>query len=80
MNYFSDALSNFTTQIAYKDSIIRLYEKGLSVDEIIKICLYPVNEDIVNNVIAEHIQKSRKPKQTFIEEYDQYGHKSFRKI
>ena len=80
MSYFSEALSSFTTEVAYKESIRRLYDKGLSVDEIIKNCIYPVNATIVNNVIQEYEQSKAKPKSTYVEEYDEFGRKSFRKV
>ncbi|MDO4188177.1 MAG: hypothetical protein Q4D29_04230 [Lachnospiraceae bacterium] len=80
MSYFTDAVSNLTTQVAYKDAIRRLYDKGLSIDEIIKNCTYPVNEDIVNNVIRKYEQSKTKPKATYVEEYDKSGRKTFRKI
>lgn len=80
MNYFNEALSNFTTQVAYKDSICRLYDKGLSNAEIIKNCSYPVTEAMINSVIAEYLEKKEKPKSEYIVEYNQYGQKSFRKI
>jgi len=80
MSYFTDALTNLTTQVAYKDAIHRLYDKGLSVEEIIETCTYPVNETIVNNVIQEYELSKEKPKSTFIEEYDKYGRKTYRKI
>lgn len=80
MSYFSEALTNLTTQVAYKDAIQRLYDKGLSTSEIIKNCTYPVNETIVKNVIQEYEKTKLKPKATYIEEYDQFGRKTFRKI
>ena len=80
MSYFNETLSNFTTQVAYKDAIQRLYDKGLSESEIVKQCLYPVNETIVNKVIQEYKELKKKPKSEFIEEYDAYGRKTFRKV
>lgn len=80
MSYFTDALSNFTTEVAYKDSIHRLYDKGLSVDDIIKNCTYPVNKEIVLSVISEYELKKNKPKSKYIEEYDDFGRKTFRKV
>lgn len=79
MSYYSDALGNLTRQVAYWDAICRLYKKGLSTDEIIKNCTYPVNKTIVENVIKEYESDISKPKATYIEEYDQYGRKTFRK-
>ena len=80
MSYFTDALSSLTTEVAYKESIRRLYDKGLSISDIIDNCMYPVNEQIVTNVIQEYEEAKSKPKTTFIEEYDQYGRKTYRKI
>lgn len=80
MSYFSDALSNFTTEVAYKDAIHRLYDKGLSVPEIKEQCLYPVTEQIIEKVISEYSIKKSKPKSHYVEEYDQYGRKSLRKV
>lgn len=80
MSYFTDALSNFTTEVAYKDSIRHLYDKGLSTDEIIKQCTYPVTEAIVEKVISEYEEKKAKPKTVFVEDVDKYGRKSFRQI
>lgn len=80
MSYFTDALSSFTTEVAYKEAIRKLYKQGLSVEDIIDNCNYPVTESIVNKVIEEYENKKDEPKSRFIEETDQYGRKSFRKI
>lgn len=80
MSYFTDALSNFTTEVAYKEAIKRLYDKGLDTDEIINQCLYPVSKEIVERVISEYNLSKSKPKSRFIEDYDQYGRKTLRKI
>jgi len=79
VSYFDEALSNLTTSIAYKDAIKRMYDKGLSTEEIIRNCMYPVNETIVSNVIKEYEESKSRPKSVFVEEYDQFGRKSFRK-
>lgn len=80
MSYFTDALSNFTTEVAYKDSIRHLYDRGLSTDEIIKQCAYPVTEEIVTKVIKDYEITKSKPKSHFVEDYDSFGRKTLRKI
>ena len=80
MSYFTDALSSFTTEVAYKESIRRLYDKGLSTDEIIDQCLYPVTKEIVEHVIEDYKIKKDAPKSTFVEDVDKFGRKSLRKV
>ena len=80
MSYFTDALSNFTTEVAYKESIRRLYDKGLSEDEIVEQCLYPVTIEIVKHVISDYEQVKSKPKSKYVEDYDNYGRKTLRKV
>ena len=80
MSHFADALSNFTTEVAYKESIRRLYDKGLSTEEIKEQCLYPVSTEIIEKVISDYKVTKSKPKSEFIVEYDEFGRKSFRKV
>lgn len=80
MSYFTDALSNFTTEVAYKDAIKRLYDKGLSIDEIKNQCLYPVTDEIINHVISDYERTKSLPKAEYVEDINKYGHKTFRKV
>jgi len=80
MSYFTDALSNFTTEIAYKDAIRRLHDKGLSAEEIKSQCMYPVTDEIINNVINDYEKSKSAPKVEYVEDINKYGKKSFRKI
>ena len=80
MSYFTDALSNFTTEVAYKDSIKRLYDKGLSTEEIINQCLYPVTEEIVKSVISDYEKTKSKPKTEYVVDVNEFGKKTFRKV
>lgn len=80
MSYFNDALSNFTTEVAYKEAIRRLYDKGLSTDEIISQCLYPVSKEIVERVVSEYKVAKTDPKSRYVEDFDQYGRKTLRKV
>jgi len=80
MSYFTDALSNFTTEVAYKDSIKRLYDKGLNISKIIENCTYPVTEEMVKNVIDEYEEKKKMPPTEYVEDIDNFGRKTFRKL
>lgn len=80
MSYFTDALSNFTTEAAYKESVRRLYDKGLSISEITENCTYPVTEEMVKKVISEYEEKKKMPPTKYVEDIDEFGRKSFRKV
>ena len=80
MSYFTDALSNFTTEVAYKDAIHRLYDKGLSTEEIKSQCLYPVTDEIIAHVISDYEKTKSMPKAEYVEDINKYGRKTFRKI
>lgn len=80
MSYFTDALANFTTEVAYKDSIRHLYDRGLSVTEIINQCAYPVTEEIVSKVITDYEKSKSMPKSHYVEDYDNFGRKTLRKV
>lgn len=80
MSYFTDALSNFTTEVAYKESIRRLYDKGLDISKIIENCPYPVTEEMVNKVISEYEEKKKMPPTKYVEDIDKFGRKTLRKV
>lgn len=80
MSYFTDALSSFTTEVAYKEAIRKLYKQGLTIPEIIDACMYPVTEEMAKKVIDEYEKKKDEPGSHFVEEIDQYGRRSFRKV
>ena len=79
---FEEALHNFTADVAYVKDVRHLYDRGLSVDEIIANCTYPVNEAKVNKVIEDYEKEKAqgKSRTRFIEDVDAYGRKSFRKV
>lgn len=79
MSYFTDALANFTTEVAYKEAIRKLYKQGLSYEEIKKACIYPVTDDMITHTIEEYEQKSKAPASEYVEDYDKFGRKTLRK-
>lgn len=80
MSYFTDALSSFTTEVAYRESIRHLYDKGLSTSEIIENCMYPVTAEMVEKEIKNYQIKKSQPKSTYVEDVDKYGRKTLRKV
>lgn len=80
MSTFTDALSNFTTEVAYKESIRRLYDSGKSIEEISSMLLYPVSKETIKKVIDEYEIKKSLPKTKYVEDIDNFGRKTLRKI
>lgn len=81
-NYFSEALSNFTSEFAYKKAIQHLHDIGYSVSEIAKRLDYPLSQERIAEVIGEYEREKESPKNgcTFVQDTDRFGRKSFRKI
>lgn len=79
MSYFTDALANFTTEVAYKEAIRKLYKQGFSNDEIKKACTYPVTDAMIAHTIDEYEQKLKSPASEYVEDYDKFGRKTLRK-
>lgn len=79
---FNQALQNFVSDVAYKKSVIHLYELGYRGEEIKKNCTYPVTEEQITDCIREYESKQAAEEKNyfFIEETDAYGRKSFRRV
>ena len=82
MKPFDESLQNFTADVAYVKSVRHLYDLGLSTEEIVKQCTYPVTEEKVCKVIDayEKEKQSERKDVTFVEVTDAYGRKSFKKV
>lgn len=87
--YFLEALKNFTMDAACGDAIRHLTDRGLSTEEIAAQLTYPAKPeyiDKIRNARLDEIRRLNCPKEgdepvyEFIEEYDSYGRKSFRRI
>ena len=87
--YFLEALHNFTMDVACRDAIVHLTDKGLSVNEIRETLTYPATEEYITKIRNERLEELRhissptendEPLYEIIEEHDAYGRKSFRKV
>lgn len=82
--YFLEALHNLTMDVACKDAIIHLTDRGLSVEEIKNQLTYPATEEYIEKIrtcrLEEKSRASSEPVYEFIEERDSFGRKSFRKV
>lgn len=87
--YFLEALHNFTMDVACRDAINHLTDKGMTVDEISEQLTYPASKEFIEKVRNERLSENRRlnspsegdePVYEIVEEYDSYGRKSFRKV
>lgn len=84
-----EALHNFTMDVACRDAIVHLTDRGLSADEIKNQLTYPAPPAYIEKIRNERIEEIRQlsmpegeaePVYEFIEERDSYGRKSFRRV
>ncbi len=80
--YFKEALSNFTSEVAYAGAVRHLYDLGYSVEEIRKNLSYPASCEQIRRVIADYEEKKNNPEKDydFVQDVDEYGRKSYRKV
>lgn len=81
-SYFSEALSDFTSDFAYKKAIYHLHDIGCTVPEIAERLDYPLSQQRIAEVIAEYERKKNSPddEYTFVQDTDAFGRKSFRRV
>lgn len=91
-DYFQDALSNFTFDVASGGAIRHLADLGYTAKEIMKKLDFPTPYERVQKTVWEHfldngvvlLQEPGSPKQweknVFVREYDKYGRASFRRV
>lgn len=92
MNYFKDALGNFTFDAACGGAIRHLADLGYTAGQIVKQLDYPASYDKVREVYTSHLLEQGillreepgsgavKERYRFVREQDAYGRASFRKI
>lgn len=54
-NFFQDALSNFTTEVAYGDAVKRLADEGYSVRQILDKIDYPAPKSKVEKIVFDRL-------------------------
>lgn len=79
---FQQALSNFTSEIAYAGAVRHLYHLGYSAEEIGKRLACPVSQEKIQKVIDSEIAANGNAAadSIFVQETDMLGRKSFRKV
>lgn len=90
--YFKQALSNFTFEIASGGAIRHLADHGYTVEEIAEKLDFPTPHERIQDTVWKHFLEkgvllfeepgTGKKRETydFVTEYDEYGRKSFRRV
>lgn len=80
--YFKEALSNFTSEVAFAGAVRHLYDLGYSVEEIRENLAYPASGEQIRKVIEEYEEQKKDPQKDyeFVQDMDAYGRKSYRKV
>lgn len=80
--YFQKALSNFTAEYAYAGAVRHLYDLGYSPEKIKEQVGYPVSIEKIEKVIADYekVKNSPEGEYEYVQETDEWGRRSFRKV
>lgn len=90
--YFKNAMSNFTFEVASGGAIRHLADLGYTVNQIMKQLTFPTPYERVQKTVWEHFldtgvvlleepgSGSRREKVTYVRDYDKYGKPSFRRV
>lgn len=80
--FFTQALSNFTSDVAYVGAVRHLHDLGFPIEAIADRLDYPVSKEKIADVIKEYEQEKNSPDAGYIyvQDVDSYGRKSFRRV
>lgn len=90
--YFKNAMSNFTFEVASGGAIRHLADLGYTVNQIMEQLTFPTPYERVQKAVWEHLldtgvvlleepgSGSRREKTTYVRDYDKYGKPSFRRV
>lgn len=90
--YFRQALSNFTFEVASGGAIRHLADHGYTAEEISKLLDFPTPLERIQDTIWKHYLDTgvllldepgtgkKRDRYEFVTEYDEYGRKSFRRV
>lgn len=90
--YFKNAMSNFTFEVASGGAIRHLSDLGYTVSQIMKQLSFPTPYERVQKTVWEHLldtrtvlleepgSKSKREKAAYVRDYDKYGKPSFRRV
>lgn len=91
-NYFRNALSGFTTEVACGGAVRHLTDIGYTLDQIVDRLDYPAPRAKVQRIMMAYLYESRvllrkepseelfAPQAQFVQEQDAYGRRSMRKV
>lgn len=91
-NYFQNALSGFTTEVACGGAVRHLTDIGCTLDQIVDRLDYPAPRAKVQRIMMTYLYESRvllreepseelfAPQEQFVEEQNAYGRRSLRKV
>ena len=91
-NYFQNALSGFTTEVACGGAVRHLTDIGYTLDQMVDRLDYPASRAKVQRIMMEYLYESRvllreepseelfAPQEQFVEEQNAYGRRSLRKV
>lgn len=90
--YFKNALTNFSQDLANGGAIRHLWNRGYSIRQIMEQLDFPAPYERVQNVVWDHLVDSgvicltkpeaahRQEQVSYVKEYDKYGRTSFRRV
>ena len=88
---FNRALNNISIEFAGRAAIRRMFDMEMTISDIRRELLYPLSEDVIKNEIWSYLLENRTvllnepdysagKRYDFIEETNEYGRKSFKRI
>lgn len=79
--YFREALSNFTSEVAFAGAVRHLHDLGYSVEKIRDNLAFPASVEQIRRVIEEYEERRNAQEDfAFVQDVDAYGRKSYRKV
>ena len=80
--YFNRALSDLVSDVAYKQAVRHLYDKGFDAEQIQKQLTYPTTPEQIREVIKDYERDKRtgRDKVKYVEDVDSFGRISFRQV
>ncbi len=84
--YFKDALKDFTFDMACGAAIRHLMELGYSEEEMLSRLDFPISPEKLHEAVVKYRNKAEEENDAsdkryeMVLEYDEYGHRSYRKV
>ena len=83
--YYKDALKDFTFDMACGAAIRHLMELGYSEEEMLSRLDFPISAEKLHEAVVKYSKKAEEENDTsgkyeMVLEYDEYGHRSYRRV